>query len=319
MSEPASVDVIVPVHGGWPLVSSCLEHLARQTLPVQVIVVDDRSPDDTADRVERAFPDVRLVRQESNRGFGSACNAGIAAGDSEVVVILNSDVDAGPALVGALAEAILSDASVGSAAPLLLRPDGSVDSFGITADPTLAGFVRWVGVRPEQADGDSPVLLGPYGAAAAYRRAALEQVGGFDEAIFMYGEELDLALRLRSAGWECKGVPAANGVHVGGGTVGRAGARQRFLGGFGRGYLLRAYRVLRSRWGLRALAAEGIASFAALVRHRDFAGIRGRVAGWRAARGAAPRARPVAGIDGSLGFVASLRMRGSGYWSRRAG
>lgn len=312
------VDVVVPVHGDWPMVRSCIEHLLDQIHPVRIIVVDDVSPDDTPERIETTFPGVMLLRQVTNRGYGAACNRGIAAGSGEFVVILNSDVDADPGLVRELVTALESDQRVGSAAALLRRPDESVDSFGLTADRTMAGFVRWVGVAPEAADPDDPLLMGPYGAAAGYRRTALLEAGGFDENIFMYGEELDLGLRMRALGWTSRPVRGASGVHLGSATVGSATPRQRYLGGFARGYLLRVYGVLRTRWSVRAVATEIVASAFALFRFGDTAGIRGRLAGWRAGRGVAPRARPEEGIDRSIGFATSLRMRRASYWARRA-
>src|SRR5438270_781687 len=82
------------------------------------------------------------------------------------------------------------------------------------------------------------VLAGPAGTAAAYRRRALEQVGGLDESIFAYMEDFDLALRLRSGGWEAVLASDAVGVHLGSATHGHRSAWQRRHGGFGRGYML---------------------------------------------------------------------------------
>lgn len=303
------VDVVVPTHGGWPVTASCLAHLAAQTLPHRVVVVDDAGPDDTAERVRTEHPDVELVALARNRGFAGACNAGIATGTAEVVVLVNNDVDADPALLERLVAPFAADPQLGSAAPLLLRPDGRVDALGLCADPTMAGFLRHAGAAPASVTRPAPELLGPYGAVAAYRRTALEQVGGLDEGIAMYGEELDLALRLAAAGWTTTAVPDARGVHLGGASVGRGSATQRERAGFGRGYLLRAWRVLRGRHAARALLTEAVVCAGDLALSRDLAATRGRLAGWRAAAGVVRPRGPVPRVDASVGLVASLRLR----------
>lgn len=306
----AAIDVVVPVYGNWRLSSACLDSLAAQTVPSRVIVVDDGSPDDSAARLAGAQPWAEILALPENRGFAAACNAGIAHGSGDIVVLVNNDVEADPGLLEALAAALQAAPRAGSAVPLLTRPDGRVDAYGLTADPTMAGFVRSAGASVEDAlSGGGHRLLGPYGAVAAFRRSALEEVGVLDEGIFMYGEELDLALRLSTAGWSTVAVPEARGVHLGGATSGRGSVTQRRRAGFGRGYLLRAYGVLSGRYGLRALATELIVCAGDLVLSRDLASTAGRIAGWRAGGRADRRARRVPGVDRSIGFVESLRLR----------
>lgn len=317
MTAAPEVDLVIPVHGGWEFVQSCIRAALAQSVPARVIVVDDLSPDDTADRVSVEFPDVTLIRNEVNLGFARTCNVGMAAGQGRFVMLVNSDVVLEPDAVAAALRALPDDPSsrIGSAATLLLAPDGTVDSYGIVADVTGAGFVRFHGAEPSRADAEHPPVLGPYGAVAVYRRAALEEVGLFDTNIFMYGEELDLAFRLRAAGWSCVAIPDTAGTHLGGASAGKESVRQRRLSGFARGYLLRKYGVLRSRWGLRALVVEGIVTGARLVLRRDAVSLAGRWEGWR--RGAlAPRVRlPVEAVDETIGLRTSLKMRSTGYWT----
>jgi len=312
MSLP-SIDVVIPVHGGWEHTERCLRHLQAQTAPHTVVLVDNASPDDTLARVA-AFPHVHVVAMGENAGFSRAVNAGVAAGDGAIVVALNNDVDCEPRMLERLAAAF-DDPAVGSAAPLLLRPGGrALDAFGIAVDPTLAGFVRLHGRPLSAADDDhaAPPLLGPYGAAAAYRRSVYERLGGLDERIFMYGEELDLALRLSAAGWRCAAVPEARGVHVGGATSGVGSAWQRRRGGFARGYLMRRYGLLRTRRAPRALAVEAIVCLGDLLLSRDLEATRGRVEGWRAGRGLPRNVAPPAARLAQIGFLESLRLRLSG-------
>ena len=87
-----------------------------------------------------------------------------------------------------------------------------IDSAGVIADRTLMGFDYLNGEKREVAE-SAPAPLGPTGGAALYRRSAFLEVGGFDERIFLYYEDLDLALRLRSNGARCALAPRAWAVH----------------------------------------------------------------------------------------------------------
>jgi N-acetylglucosaminyl-diphospho-decaprenol L-rhamnosyltransferase len=303
------VDVVIPIHGHREVTERCLAALAAQTLAHRTILVDDASPDDSATLIPQRFPEIEVVRLEANRGFASACNAGIARGAGEVVVVLNNDVIAPPGFLERLTAPFAQDTRLGSAASVLRRPDsGLIDSAGLTVDATLAGFPRLQGYTADRASADQPVLLGPAGAAGAYRREALLAVGGLDEQIFFYQEDVDLALRLRAAGWGTVLVGDAQAEHLGSTTAGAGSPWQRRQGALARGYLLRRYGVLSGRHAPRALATEAIAAVGDAVLSRDLAALRGRVAGWRGAR-CGRRHAPVDGIDATIGFIASLRLR----------
>lgn len=309
-----TIDVVIPVHGGWKHTERCLVALAGQTVAHRVFVVDNDSPDDTVDRVRAGFPSVTVIEMGENAGYGRAVNAGAAAGDGDVVVALNNDVACAPDFLERAVEPF-TDPTVGATVPLLLRPGGAlIDAFGLSVDATLACFVRLQGSPLESLGAGVPIpaLLGPHGGAAPYRRSALEAIGGFDERIFFYGEDLDVALRLRAAGWRSVEAPAARAVHENGATAGKRSAWQREHGGFGRGYVLRRYGVLRSRAGLRAAATELAVVVGDLLISRDLAAARGRVAGWRAGGHAGQRVPPPVG-GSAIGFRESLRLRLADY------
>jgi N-acetylglucosaminyl-diphospho-decaprenol L-rhamnosyltransferase len=315
-----SIDVVVPVYNGWELTKSCLAHLRLQTLPHTVIVCDNGSTDGTPERVGASFPDVRVIDLGANLGFAAACNRGVRAGGGEIIVLLNNDVDCRADFLERLVAPLRDDERIGSVAALLLKPgEGTIESFGLTADPTLAGYPRLRGLPARNAPAADPVLVGPSGAAAAFRRRAWDAVGGLDEGVFAYGEDVDLALRLRTAGWSTAAASDAVAIHRGSASAVTRSAWQRYQGGFSRGYFLRRYGVLRRRIALRALATEGIAVAGdALIFSHDLAALRGRVAGWRAARGLPRHGHPPDAIDDDITFVKSLRLR-LGVYSGDAG
>jgi N-acetylglucosaminyl-diphospho-decaprenol L-rhamnosyltransferase len=306
----SSVDVVIVAFNRYDLTDSCLRHLREQTLEHRVIVVDNGSTDDSRARLREEWPEVSVECFDENHGFPEACNRGVAAGCGEIVVLLNNDVDVWPGFLERVI-APLRDAGVGSVAPLLLQADGErIDSVGMTADSVLAGFPRLRGLPADRARASRPVLVGPGGAAAAYRRAAWTQVGGMDEAIDFYMEDLDLALRLRIAGWRTVAEPGAVGVHLGSATLGRRSASSRRHGGFGRGYMLRRYGLLRGRGATRALGTEVLVVLGDLMISRDLTALHSRLRGWRVG-GARPRLAgpPPESIDRSIGFRDSLRRR----------
>jgi N-acetylglucosaminyl-diphospho-decaprenol L-rhamnosyltransferase len=309
-----SVDVVVPVHNRWELTESCLEHLRRQTLPRTVIVCDNGSTDGTPDRLRESFPDVVVVKVGANLGFSVACNRGVRAGDAEIVVLMNNDVICPPDFLERLVAPLARDERLGSVTSLLLQSgEKLIESFGLTVDATLAGYPRLRGLHVDALRGPRPVLAGPSGAAGAYRRQAWEQVGGLDEGVFAYGEDVDLALRLRTAGWMTTEAPDAVGVHLGSATAGGRSAWQRYQSGYARAYFLRRYGL-----GVRAAATEGLVVLAdTLVFSRDLAAARGRVAGWKAARSRPRNPRPPAdAIDARIGFVRSMRLRRAVFTGR---
>ncbi|HEV3069828.1 MAG TPA: glycosyltransferase [Solirubrobacteraceae bacterium] len=345
MSAPASsgVDVAIVAYRGWELTHSCLEHLRAQTIPHGIVICDNGCDEGTSARLARAYPEVRVLRMERNMPYAVACNAAVAAGQAEIVVMMNNDVDAPPDFLKRLTAPFAGRPRLGSVGSLLLRPgEREIDSAGLVADRTLAGFPRFHGLPPSTAlDGQghsgalpgqghgeslafnaSPALrlglAGPSGTAAAYRRAAWEQVGGLDEAIFAYLEDLDLALRLGAAGWETMMALDAVAVHVGSATFGHRSAEQRRKIGHARGYLLRRYGILRSRAAARALATEALVVAGDAVLAHDLQALAGRLEGWRAAAGQpALPGPPARAIDTRIGFLESLRLRRGVYMGRR--
>jgi N-acetylglucosaminyl-diphospho-decaprenol L-rhamnosyltransferase len=306
-----SIDVVIPVFNRWDLTQSCLNHLRQQTIPHTATVSDNGSTDGTPQCVRDEFPEAHVVELGENTGFTVACNRGVGTGDGDIVVLLNNDVECRPDFLERLVAPLATDDAIGSVAALLLMPgEEHIESFGLAVDPTFAGYPRLRGSHTTSAQAIEPLLIGPSGAAGAYRRIAWEQVGGLDEGVFAYGEDVDIALRLRAAGWKAASARDAVAIHVGSATATTRSAWQRYQGGFARGYFLRRYGALRTRAAVRTLATEALVVFGdALVYSHDVAALRGRVAGWRAATGRPRVSLPADGIDRRITFAKSVRER----------
>ncbi len=299
-----SVDVVVVTWKARDMLDRCLEHLAAaRTERTRVIVVDNASGDGSTDLARRHPAVDAVIENTENVGFGRAVNAGAAAGDGEVIVLVNNDLFVEPGFVEAIVAPLGEDPRCGMVAGHTLLPDGAgTDGFGVCLGPGLETYNRGRGDLPHG------LLAGPSGGAAAYRREAFDAAGGFDDRLFAYSEDVDLLLRLRLAGWTAAAALDARGVHLGGATTGVDSPFQRRLAAFGRGFTLRRFGVLRRpRSALHALVLDGAVCAFGVLRHRSLVPIAGRVRGWRAA-GVTPRLSvPPDTCDETIGLREALR------------
>ena len=281
--------VYIPNFNGSARLRDTLRSLREQSRPTEVVVVDNGSDDDSAAMVREEFAEVALVELGRNLGFGAAINRAVAAHPAEALILLNNDAVAEPRFVEALLEAADGGAEMAAGVLMQERDPGLIDSAGVVADATLMGFDYLHG-EPVAAALSAPDPLGPTGGAALYRREAFEAVGGFDERIFLYYEDLDLALRLAAASGRCRLAAAARAVHAYSASLGAASGAKYVHTGWSRGYMLRRYGVMsHPGLALRALACEGAICAGQLLRDRTAAGLRGRLRGWRAGGGLQPR------------------------------
>ncbi len=216
------------------LLRACLESLARQQeADFEVIVVDNGSQDGSAEMVERDFcerPDlrVRLIRNPVNRGFCAANNQGIAAARAPFIALLNNDAEAHPHWLAALRRCFDGRPQVGMAASKILVHEDPlrIDKAGhlIYLDGQNRG--RGSGEIDQGQYDRLEETLWPDGCAAMYRKAMLEEIGGFDEDFFAYGDDAELGLRARLAGWTCLYTPAAVVRHHRGASLGLTSMRR---------------------------------------------------------------------------------------------
>jgi GT2 family glycosyltransferase len=237
--EPPSVSIVMPVHGGWAVTQACLRILLPSlppAWPVEVIVIDDASPDETPDELAAiAEGDRRLVvlRNEHNLGFVGACNRGAAAATGDYLVFLNNDTVPLPGWLPPLIRTFATFPTAGAVGGKLLFPDGRLQEAGgiIFDDASACHFGR------EHPDPAWPLFnhVRPvdYVSAAvmATPRDLFLALGGFDPTYAPgYYEDTDYCFRLREVGREVLVQPATLVVHVEGATAGtdHAAGMKRF-------------------------------------------------------------------------------------------
>jgi len=207
--------VIIPNYQGADCILDCIRSvLIAGRRDVELVVVDNASPDKSADIVQVNYPSVKLIRLASNVGYGEACNIGARGSIGTYLVFLNNDTIA----VGEwLRELIapLVDRRNGATCSKVTFPGSpeTVDSCGGVSD--IYGFA-WN-------KGKGEVDVGQYdsfrdcfyavGSSLAVRRDVFEAVGGFDKELFMYVEDVDLSWRIRLLGFNVIYVPKSRIVH----------------------------------------------------------------------------------------------------------
>lgn len=273
--------VVVASLDGCDILRRCLLSLSGQDYePCEVIVVDNGSQEDVAGLVSREFPTARCIRLERNLGFAGGYNRGIEAASGKYAAVINDDAVAAPRWIAAMVEAAEADESTGAVASVII--DGNnpavLDSCGVGV--ALDGMSRQaIRGAPVGSCGASREALVASGCACMYRKAALDEVGLFDEDFFAYCEDTDLGLRLLRAGWKTAVVTGAEVTHYYSMTTGKSSLRKLFwvernhfwvaLKNFpllllclvplvtAFRFFLQAYLMLAGKGGLREFAREG--------------------------------------------------------------
>lgn len=213
------------------LLRACLASIeqGRGDLAIEVIVVDSASHDGSPDMVRAEFPEVVLLAETENVGFPKGNNLGMAMANGRYLLLLNPDTEvvgnALPTMVGYMEQ----NPAVGVVGSQLLNDDGSVQSSRRRFPTVATGFFESTWLQPyapkslltryyveDVADGETAVVDWVMGACMLTRRDIWQQVGGMDEAYFMYSEELDWCRRIKQAGWDVIYLPTAQIIHYSG-------------------------------------------------------------------------------------------------------
>jgi GT2 family glycosyltransferase len=225
--------VIILNWNGRHLLEECLSSIHSQTFrDFETIVVDNGSTDGSVDWVKECWAEsVSPVALPSNLGFAGGNNAGIRLARGRYVILLNNDTAVDPGWLAALDDAVRRHPDAGMFTPKILnyyRRD-EIDNTGHLIYPD--GLARGRD-RLEKDDGrfdEEGETLWPSGCAGVYKKEMLDRIGLLDESFFAYGEDVDLGLRARWAGWTCFYVPTAVVYHKYSVTTGAYSPQKAFL------------------------------------------------------------------------------------------
>ena len=222
MSPPGAV--VVNFNAGRHLVA-CVRSLRAEGIE-RIVVVDNASRDGSLEAAVAADPGIEVVQTGANLGFGRAVNRGVATLTGDVLV-MNPDAVVEPGAVKALEAVLDQEPDVGIVGPRIENPDGtlypSARTFPAMGDALGHAFVGLVAPRNRftrryrMLDWDHAVAARVdwvSGACLLVRRTCFDALDGFDEAFFMYLEDVDLCWRAHRAGWAVAYEPAARVIHV---------------------------------------------------------------------------------------------------------
>lgn len=275
---PTAVAIIIPHCNGRELLGNCLDSLFRTDYPdFQVYLVDNASTDGSPEWGRQSYPQLRVIRSETNLGYAGGCNLGIRSTTEELVLLLNNDTEMEPDWLKKLVGAIDGDQNIAAAQPKILwlkdrtRFDysggggGMMDIFGY---PFCLGRLFDHQERDAgQYDGAPRDIFWASGSASIYRRRALDRAGLLDEDFFMHMEEIDLAWRLHLAGFRVCSAPSSVVYHMSGGSLPAGNFRKMYLNHRNSLLMLwKNYSLARLAWVWPArLALEGLALAKALA------------------------------------------------------
>jgi len=234
-AAPLDLGIVIVNYNTADLLRACLRSLyASAGVAFQVVVVDNCSPDNSAQVVRDEFPPARLIVAGENQGYACANNLGLREFMGEpalrprYVMLLNADTELPPTALARMVAFLDEHPEAGVAGPKLVRQDGSLDLACRRSFPDMTTLIyRRLGLHKlfpdhprfarynltfldpdETTEVDSVV-----GAFMMLRTEILDQVGLLDESFFMYGEDLDWAYRIKQAGWKVYYYPAVEVLH----------------------------------------------------------------------------------------------------------
>ena len=213
--DEADVDVVIVNY-----ITPCLTIEAARSVVSEpnvrsVIIVDNASGDGSAEEFKREFADVaervQIIESERNLGFGGGNNLGARSAGGKYLFLLNSDAVANPGCIAALREVLKNQPDVGLIAPaVILAETGELQPGTHGVFPTPRALLTRQ-TTASDADDLEPEWIS--GVAFLGRRAEFETLGGFDESLFMYYEDVDLCRRYRLRGLKAAREPRATIVH----------------------------------------------------------------------------------------------------------
>lgn len=229
------VSVIIVNYNTCALLRSCLQHLYELAEASDIIVVDNASTDGSAQMVAAEFPHVQLLAQQENRGLAAATNRGVAAAQHELILHLGSDAFPQPGTIQGMARYMQAHPDVGIATAELRLRDGSLDMDAHRGFPTpWASFTHFSGLEKcfPRSQRFNRYFLGHLPLDEPHeidlcishfmfvRKGLYEAIGTWDEAYFLYGEDVDFCWRAKAAGYKVMYLPQFSALHYKGASIG---------------------------------------------------------------------------------------------------
>lgn len=208
MKRKIRLTVVIVTWNSSDCISNCLASLTKELkfIGSEIIVIDNYSLDDTVLKIKSSFPNVMIIENQENKGFGAANNQGLERARSKYVLFLNPDTVLPPKSVKSMLTFLESQPRAGIVGPEQKDENGKI-TFNFSRY-TVRGLWEY-GVEKLAPNSNLCLTLRkPYkvrfvnGGCWMTRRKAMTSAGGYDDQLFLYGEEPDVCLRVRRVGWD---------------------------------------------------------------------------------------------------------------------
>jgi len=233
------VSVVIPHYGGTDILGECLTSLNKCSYPnLEIIVIDNNSPDDSIQFIKSNFTEVKLIRSEFNRGFAGGCNFGVQHAKGEYLLILNNDTIHEPDWIDHLVNMLESNPNISSVQPKIKNYDNRdyfdyAGACGGFMDKYCFPFARgriFSTVEKDEGQYDESIqIFWASGTAFLTRKNVFDKVGGFDEILFAHMEEIDYHWKTQMLGNEIWVEPASVIYHKGAVTLPVSSPKKTYL------------------------------------------------------------------------------------------
>lgn len=204
LTNNCSIIIVTYDHIGY--IEKCLNSISKYS--ANVIIVDNHSADGTADFIEKNYPEITLIKNPENMGFGAAVNFGVKQSKKEYVVIMNPDVTTEGSFVEELIRPIEENGNVLTTPKTMLYDGSKINTCGNISHFTGLAFTLGLGSEKDEFN-DYMYISGLSGVCFAIRRDMFLEIGGFDESLFLYMEDTELSWNINSRGLKILYVPTS--------------------------------------------------------------------------------------------------------------
>ncbi|ORJ59119.1 glycosyltransferase family 2 protein [Geothermobacter hydrogeniphilus] len=269
MSNAAKVSFIIVNLNGISLIKECLKSIYCQTYDnYEVIVVDNASDDGSVSWICEHYPDVEIVQLNANHGFAGGNNRGLPFCSGDYIALVNNDVVLEKEWLENVLIPVESDSSVGLVSSrIFVKGTDRIDSIGDRISTAFTGMKLAEGLSGWSFNEPLPVH-GVCAAAALYRKSMIDEIGFFDDNLFLNYEDTDLNFRAWLNGWKCRYVPEAIAYHNVNSTIGELSPLSVYY--FSRNSLLVLVKNIPLRLILRRLPQRVVYELAAFIYYAIF-------------------------------------------------
>ena len=229
------ISIIIVSYNVRSYLSNSIDSILKSSIKnIELIIVDNNSFDDTVEYISQNYPSIKLIPNSSNVGFGRAVNQGARIANSDYLLILNPDTIIEEDTLKKLVNYIETNDKIGMVGPKILNADGSLQLSCKRSFPTIKSAIpkilgldklfpnsKWFGrynltfLDPDK----NHVVDAISGSCMLIRNKVFKKIGGFDEKFFMFGEDIDICLRVWKANFEVHYFPETKIIHFKGKSV----------------------------------------------------------------------------------------------------